>query len=333
LRLGRLLALVTSLSPVLLLALGHAADAAGVQFVAGHLYVGGARADAILRFPIRDGIPVHKPDMTYRGNFTPPFSVRPDGSLYSIVYAEQGPDVLDTFAPNSNKIQRTLVLPFYPSIIPTYNGLAVDAYRYAYVEYSFVGSASSLTPVPPGASTDCEPSYPSAGILVYAPLAQGFASPLQCPATDPLSSYNGIAVDSQGSLYVPQATAPVTIAVYGTPISDPHVVRTLSSLSLQQTTSVALDADDRLWTLNETADGYSYVANFKAYANGTVKPAGTVAYPTKQYWSGNIAVDAKYLYVGGNRQVLVYDKYANGRLAPLATLNVDSSGPWIGISR
>jgi hypothetical protein len=307
-----------------------AASAHGVQFVAGHLFVAfTGEGNTIARYPIHDGVPARKADLVYNYPFNTVFSVRPDRSLYGVAFTPSGHEELLSFAPNSSKLLRMLDLP-YIDFITDYNALAIDANRVSYVAGWADSSAGSRS------STRCLPSDLDFGIFMYAPRAHGLDLPLQCfgalSSRDPV----GIAVDSEGTLYVPLGEWVNGVSEYGTPITNPYLLRQPTGASFQNTRAIALDADDRMWVLESTQvyGGYSYVANYRRYADGEIRPAEVVAYPTKQYWGGNVAVDDKYLYVGGDGEVLIYPKYANGRKMPYATLALGSyqGSVWVGVS-
>ena len=178
----------------------------------------------------------------------------------------------------------------------------------------------------------CDPAYIGIGVLVYPSAARDFDAPRSCYSVDEeYYGYIGLAIDSAGDLYVPNGYDRVSVYAYARS-SSPVLIRTVTGKSFKASRSVAVDSQDRMWVLNNQS--YSYVARYKAYVSGNVLPQATVAFATKQHWSGNIAVDDKYLYVGGNRQILVYPKFAEGRVYPLADLNVpQNSGSYLAIAK
>ena len=267
-----------------------------MAFVAGHLYVGwagivtGPSSTPIYRYPIHNGIPVTKPDLQYP-SMGVPFTVRSNRSLIGI--SDFG--IATVFYPNSTNVERSLNLP-EPYFLTIYTGLTADGPGHIFASYQEIYGAKRKE----GSAPDerCVPDYaPQDGVFVFGRHARGYALPVQCFPVDAynynnLYLYEGIALDAQGSLYVPVYTGTTTsnVVVYGTPIKNPQIIRTLSGASLQNSTSVALDGNDHLWVLNANSAGYSYVGNYRKYADGDVIPGETVAvaYPSMQHWYGNI---------------------------------------------
>jgi hypothetical protein len=297
-------------------------------FVAGHLWVVGSFPGAdgkMARYPLHDGVPASNPDLRYPHYVSSLFAIALDGSLFTFVYHND--ERIAVFAPNSTRIVREVHIPAVGSYDPSINGLSVDGLGSTY--FSWV-STGSLRPIRE-TSSYC-PGY-GYGVIVYPPNARGHTPYSSCfRDAQAYMEFAGIAVDSLGSLYLPNLGS---VLVYGSAAKDPRLIRTVSGESFQGATGVALDRADRMWVIDTTTSGYSYVASYRRYASGKVQAERTIAYPTRQQWFGNIAVDDKFLYIGGNAEVLVYDKYANGRALPLATLDVPTasggSGPWIAI--
>ena len=296
--------------------------------VAGHLWVVGSFPGAdgkMARYPLHDGVPASNPDLRYPGDMSSLFAIAQDGSLFTFVY--QNDERIAVYAPNSTRIEREVHIPAVGSYDPSINGLSVDGTGYAYFSWVSTGSLRAAREM----SSYC-PGY-GYGVIVYPPKARGHTPYSSCFSDDQAYMlYSGNAVDSLGSMYLPNLNS---VLVYGSAASNPHLVRTVSGKSFQGAMGVALDLADEMWVINSGRGGYSYVASYHRYAHGNAQAERTVAYPTRQQWFGNIAVDDKFLYIGGDAQVLVYDKYANGRLLPLATLDVPSAsggdGPWIAI--
>ncbi|MBV9104319.1 MAG: hypothetical protein JO060_12070 [Candidatus Eremiobacteraeota bacterium] len=320
-------------------------------FVAGHLFVGTAGVfgtSPIWRYPIHNGVPAKRPDLVYPNLVDPQFTVTSDGSLFGVGRdSTTGNWDVNVFRPNSTKVERRLQLPT-PLYITYYNGIAVDPSGYLYADYNYTGSrgtgrhAHTSSNAGSHDAAPCNPpSGPWLGILVYAPGAEGTQNYTICyQVNEVYSQYEGLAIDSRGSLYVPDQYPP-SVGVYATPNTNPTLIRTVSGPAFQSPTSIALDAQDRMWVMNNSSYyyGYSYVARYQPYANGTTKPEGILSKglfsPLEAQWCGNIAVDDEFLYVGENHKVLVYHKFARNAEPPFAILSLPQAsgcpGPWVAV--
>jgi hypothetical protein len=294
------------------------------SFVAGHLYVSAGGINnppstaPVMRYRLTNGVPMSQPDLVYPNSLLPYFSVDDDGTLYGI---ELYPFSIVVFPPNTTTPARQIA-PFQP-YLTNYTGITGhNGYIYAAYVYS-----SSLRTRRAGGATP--PSFCSAyGVVVFGPHARGHHPWRTCfAASYATGGPVWMSLDPQGNLYMP--TWPPGVAVYANPATNPKLVRTMSGSSFQNMLSVTDDGQDQLYVPGSlrppTGLAHSYVASYDDGGNGNVKPLRVVAYVKPQAWNGNVAVDDRYLYIGGNQQVLVYDKLANGPQLPLATLAVPAA--------
>jgi hypothetical protein len=313
--------------------LARPARAAGTGFVAGHLFVSSADADALLgadvyRYKLANGVPSAKPDLVYfygsSSGAMPAFTVTRQGVASFILccfYAA-------TFGKNGNlRFTWGLVQPFDDVAFP---GLLDDGSQ-TLVDYLTL--PSSMRSRGSAASARCTGTdAPLVGIDIYgAYQPKRYARRLDtCFAVneqDP--DFVGLAA-ANDDVFVPNASE---VDVYGPLSGQPAQLRTLTGPSFKSVRAVAID-DGLLYTLAGKA--YSYIAVYDAGGSGLVKPLRTIAFPSLQHWYGNIAVDSRYVYIGADQAVLVYPKGTNGRQQPFATLEVPNShsgsvGPWIAI--
>jgi hypothetical protein len=283
-------------------------------FVAGHLYVStagyGGFTGPLARYRLTNGVPATKPDLTYPDTLLGQFSVDRSGRLYGIRF---GPDrnggllhVL-VFPPNSARATRSLTPSqpynsFFPGI--------VGAEGYIYL----AGGQTS-----PNTETNCASNF----ILVYAPAARRQEPWTTCAPATATTYFNALwmTLDAGENLYVPayDAHSGRVVDVYADPTTNPTIVRTLSGPSLAGTLAVADDGEGNLYATATNGDKQSYVATYSDSANGNVKPLRRLFYSGAQY-QANVAVDDRYLYVGGYEAVFVFDKTASGHAKPMATL-------------
>jgi hypothetical protein len=310
------------------------------KFVAGHLYVSAAgypfETAPVMRYPLVNGVPASRPDLVYPSNLFASFSVDAKGRLYGIddVNSPSASFNIVVFAPNSNKPERTIV-PYQPYNTGYVGITGRDGY--AYVSFFWSSSLRARRPVDAGSpSSFCA----FAGFVVYGPRAQGNAPWKSCTAgTWVLSENNWISLDSSGNLYVPAASQRGWgVGVYAHAATKPMLVRTMTGKSFRKPHSVADDGSGNIYVPGtvQPAKGpaYSYVATYLDGGKGRVAPVRTVRYATPQLWYGNAVADDRYLYIGGDQQVLVYDKTAQGARMPLATLAVPGEagmGPEVAI--
>jgi hypothetical protein len=127
------------------------------------------------------------------------------------------------------------------------------------------------------------------------------------------------------------------VLVYGTPVKSPTIIRTITASPALEASSVAVDSTGETYVLNTPGFERSEVLSYPPSADGNATPDRTLSSPKGVHWNGNIAVDDKFLYVGGKQQVLVYDKRSAGSDRPFAILDVPSapisygSGPFVHV--
>jgi hypothetical protein len=307
------------------------------SFVAGHLYVSAAdyslQTAPVMRYPLSNGVPASKPDLLYPSLLLPTFAVGADGTLYGLeLTGGSEPYAIVVFQPNSNKPARRIVPPQpYLTNYPAITGRG----GYTYVGFSNTSASPRARRVTAGSPpTLCTFN----GILVYGPNARGHDAWTTCFATTYATNENVLwmSLDVHGNLYVP--TLPDGIDVYAHPTTNPALIRSMTGGSFHGTYSVADDGQGDVYVLGTVRPlhgaWHSYVATYQDTASGKVKALRTVRYPTNQVWQGNVAVDDRYLYVGGYQEVLVYDKLASGPQLPLAVLPVPAAmynGPSIAV--
>ena len=204
-------------------------------FVAGHLWVVGSFPGAdgkMARYPLHDGVPASDPDLRYPRYMSSLFAIAQDGSLFTFVY--HNGEQIAVYAPSSTRIEREVHVPAVGSYDPSINGLSVDGAGSTY--FSWVGAGAAG---PNRETSSYCPGY-GYGVIVYPPKAHGHMPYSSCfPDDQAFMEYAGIAVDSIGSLYLPNLGS---ILVYSSAASDPQLTRTISGESFQNATAVALDS-------------------------------------------------------------------------------------------
>ena len=171
------------------------------------------------------------------------FAIAQDGSLFTFVY--QNDERIAVYGPNSTRIEREVHIPSVGSYDPSINGLSVDHAGSTYFSWVSTGSLRRVRET----SSYC-PGY-GYGVIVYPPHAHGHMPYSSCfPDDQAFMVYAGIAVDSLGSLYLPDLGS---VLIYGSAASNPRLIRTVSGESFQGATGVALDVADRIWVIDTTA--------------------------------------------------------------------------------
>jgi DNA-binding beta-propeller fold protein YncE len=192
---------------------------------------------------------------------------------------------------------RQLIAPFVPSCV------AVDKNGYEYV----------------GGFTD---GY----VAVYAPGANGSAPTLQrIGLPDHHADINGVALDSQGNLYVSDTNE---ISEFSTPVTNPTLVRAIVGTG-QQNTPTGMAINDK--------NGELYVANtndnnilvYSATANGKSKPQRTITSPSPPLigpaglaLSGSVLYSTSGTTLHGPASVFVLDAL-KGQQAPAQVVTGD----------
>jgi hypothetical protein len=192
--------------------------ASPLSTVSGHLYVADAafgNSGHVLEFPVSSGVPASAPDVVLTMPYPRGVAVGADGTLYAL--DENGVDEFAAGTPTGGTPIRTLELPFIAE------GIAVDVNGYLYA-MSFGSFAA---------------------VLVYAPLAQGAAQPVQVIYLPNNGDHQQerMKVARSGTLFTTDGEAVFVIA---TPISKPTVLR---EFCVEQRGGIA-----------EAKDGYTLVA-------------------------------------------------------------------------
>jgi hypothetical protein len=319
---------------------------------AGHLYVSGSLFDAealgtkegLVRYPVTNGVPASTPDLVFPKTVAGAVTVDSAGNVYSTAKCF----TIDEFAPNSTSVMNSIKVPIYCGDgiynIGEVTSLAVDKAGYLYV--SIVVQCVScgdqreriFHPAASGPLAACVTAN-SKCTIVYAPGATGKATPV---ALITAAAYtNGMALNKAGDLFLEQATTgdytATSVEVYGTPETNPTLLRTLSGSSFTGTTGLAIDAAGLLY-VNDTVESgseptSSSISVFHANASGTVTPLRTFSNsPAQVFWYG-IGVDNKYLYTGTggkllkktSRMIETYMKNSNGSVTPVASVPITTT--------
>jgi hypothetical protein len=285
----------------------------------GHLYL--QSNGAVVRFPLRAGVPAQQPDLTIP-NYGGDIAVGLDGTLYTLKLDKAVGTVVYAFAPGATTPNRRIVMPRNRSCslhVPPVEALAVDPKGYLYV--LAVYSASGARPnVQTPAGT---PPLPCAGAYIFSPTASGRVPPVQTIGLDSYY-YGGFAVDRRSDLYVALIDDGVTNE-YADTIANPHVVRVLTPAN--PTDVLATDARNNAYLL-DIHSGASSVDVWTPRTPGGETPARSilVAYPYNDP-AGMVAGNG-YLYVDNplTNTVALYDANGSGTEAPVDVLNVANLG-------
>jgi sugar lactone lactonase YvrE len=193
--------------------------------------------------------------------------------------------------------------------------IAVDLNRNIYTTYLSNNNSSSIFIYSAGSNGNVAPSATITG------------------ADTGLSDNNGIALDSNGDLYVTNQTggpiAKGSVTIYAPGASgDAAPIDTITSsfTGLSESQGIAVDPAGKIYVTNGTANSVEIFAR-GSYATGvpTSTIAGTetgLSFPTK------IALDANNnIYVlNGNNTVTVYSGKSAGDVAPKETISADPNG-------
>jgi hypothetical protein len=195
---------------------------------AGHLYAatytGATNADLIYRFPLKNGIPTTKADLTIPGTWGA-VAVSRDGTLY----ATGGARSLQIFAfpYGSTKAQRTITIP--PMYQCTTNGLpisigaiAADVHGDLFVALNGVGPGSArVTTATRRVANDwslCE------GVAIFGPEQRGGERPEHEIALTAGEYVLAVAIDDTENLYASLVAAAV-VQEYANAFSHPQLTR------------------------------------------------------------------------------------------------------------
>jgi hypothetical protein len=299
------------------------------QTLAGHLYL--ADAAGVQRFKIWNGVPSSNADRTYVGVHAP-IAVDAAGTLYATTGTSD--TSISVFPFGAFTAARTLT-------VPRIRSLAVDGQGRAYVGWVRITGGCPFRPDCFTASTET--------VSVYAAGASGNASPLkvfavndQCatqnydyhvpPPCPGFVGTNGAAIDAYGDLllsspayqYPGYPTIPAAIYTYGSPASNPKLVRTLLPDGILLG-GVAIDASDDLYVDINDGSG-PIVAVFPLTATGSASPTRKISIAGALSFGKGIATAAGRLFVPDTTRNFVYEVYSmNGALqTPISKLSVAS---------
>ncbi|MBV9104318.1 MAG: hypothetical protein JO060_12065 [Candidatus Eremiobacteraeota bacterium] len=322
---GGLALMVAVSAPVSVHAAPLVRSGSSVPSSSGHLYVGSELGCGVQSYTLHAGVPASKPDFTYQA--CTPFTIAPDGMLVaSVPETSKQVEHLRWYPLHSHRSVRELTLP--APYATSYLSVALDTNGYIYTLFYY---SSSLAQGRLLSATRSSTSFPCAtlGVMVFAPTALGPANYLTCFEAGlnpfPFSYQRGFAVSPEGDVYVPDF---FQVVVYGNARTSPVFIRTLTGPGFTDTENAALDDAD-LFVMNVLApDKHSNISEYDPLGNVIVHPRRRLEYPQPQTWCGRVAVGKHYLYVGGDNAVLVYDRNANGRTYPVATLNLPNVCPF-----
>ncbi len=209
------------------------------------LYVSDSYGKSVFRFALAsDGTLVAPAGSSLVLAYNPgAIAVGPGGLLY---VCDQGNESIEVYKPRASgsaKPLRSLMLPFAPSSV------GVDANGYL-----FVGGFSN------------------GFVAVYAPKAHGMAPSIQQIALpDHHLSVNGVALDSQGDLYMSDTNE---ISEFTTPTTNPTLFRAIIGAGEQNVPSgMALARNGELYAANT---GSSNILAYSPTANGKDGPDRTI---------------------------------------------------------
>jgi hypothetical protein len=285
--------------------------AAAFASTAGHVWVYGSTGGPyVSRYPVTNGVPGHS-DLFYPQPLSAAITVDSAGRLYAI----DGFASIEIFHPGSATPERELGITFINSYINVFQALVVDAHRNVFIAFSQLSSAKLRGTLP---SDRCQ----SITMLVYS-LAGAQPRLTQCYApTFGFLTMAGMGLDAAGNLYMPNGDQ---VDVYANPASNPAVIRTLRGPTFVGANAAAVDAQGTLFVADAGTSG-SYVSSYLAAANGVVQPLTKLLPPAGVQFSGSIAVDDRYLYVGAAAGSLdrtyIYQKSANGRATPTGSIRI-----------
>jgi hypothetical protein len=293
------------------------ANARASDVVNGHLYVeapalrGRYPAPDVRRYQLVDGIPRDDADLSYR-DLSGPLAVDNAGNFYALHATENTATLLEYVSGSKTPLRALNLLDPNPpsgySVAPVYTTIAVDRSGYLYV--------ASI----PSSNVYASPARCGWQVEVYAPGARRDDEPVQCLiAGEPY----GIGIDRDGNAYIGSTfIAFNAVFVVANPDKSPAIVRTMWGRSFGfEVTSTAIDDEGDLYVLAqpERRADESKIEVYRAAGDGNVEPLRTLD-AGSVVWGDAFAVRGSRLYVTAGNQVLVYDKTATGKAAPLATL-------------
>ena len=306
----------------------------------GHLYVASS-GGVMERFRIVHGVPQSTPDRTYSGGA--PIAVDSHGYLYASKLGIQGlcggglfseGVTIVVYAPHSHSTSpvRTLNLSGGSDEDLGIGSLFADGQGYVYV-----GVAVTNTETGMGAF-----SY---GVNVFSPGASGCDGPVQTfdsgrcnnsrfpvvPAAHretgcPGYGLTGLAMDAQANLHVSNNLSTNSVLSFESPVTDPTQIADLTGPGIVSPSGLAVDASDELYVDNAGQGTSSFVAAYRAKANGSPPPDREISVTGEQSFGNGIAIAAGQLIIPDPTANVVYAVRArkNGVQTPIWTLALSS---------
>jgi hypothetical protein len=270
----------------------------------GHLYTGGGSISQ--RYLLVNGMPTTPPDANYlvgSSGQLPSFAIT--ASKTGDMYFASGGVVVVYSGLRSGNVQ-----PLYQLYVGTY--LSTLAIHNGFL---YVGGLC------------CSGLYYQ--VAIYEADARKGELPWQVfslpnPRFKPAS--NGqLALDRAGDLYVSRTTYN-SVEVYSTPLTQPTLIRTITSASLQRPVGVAIGPFERLYVAN----GNGTIAVFAPGASGRVKPERLItASNTGSFTALALLSSANRLFVADSYDILEFPENASGAVTPFR-FNVQAYGLAVG---
>jgi hypothetical protein len=298
------------LAMVSLASIASAADAR-------HLYVStlgkyGGNGGIVERFRLVKGVPVAPPDLVYR-KYGGPVLVGRDGTLY----AQRGRRIY-VFAFGSTVPSRSIEIPNLDRICSDpglFEPVGVDGRGYLWVFINAIVSGARSAPRAFGINDVLR--IPCYGIVTYAPMAQGLATPAQSIATGwPL----GQAIDDDENLYAIDGNG-YFADEFANALRNPHVTRVFGN-PINYAGALTADRFGNVFIVNVGNPDVIYAYRHGATGTG---PSSEIILPQSTP-AGGLALDGDYLYaIGASGMVNGYRAYANGAQQPLFSLPVPNA--------
>jgi hypothetical protein len=226
------------------------------------------------------------------------------------------------FPQDSTKPTRSLNVQIggaHPAIVES---LQVDAKGFLYVGYLAIFT------------TPHHGSIYDWGVLVYAPGAGGNVAPVQQILIGYRNSPGhvfGLALDAQGNLLASSVAANGgvdAVWTYGSPTTNPRLLRTLGGSGVSLPFGLAIDASDELFVVNGTpgSAGPGFIAAFPATATGNPSPDRQITIAGARTIGYGMTTASGVLFATDPAAGAVYevDATTGGLQTPIATLSVSS---------
>lgn len=267
--------------------------------LAGHLYV--ADAVGVQRFPIVNGVPAARADLTYTGVAAP---IALDNSNH--LYATSGLTVV-VYAPGTTTRIRTLRVSTPPyfgaTILGGVRALTVDAAGHLYAALSIRAPSCPVCILYAGAKA----------VMIYAANASGTPKPVQwffayfCAGCTLQAEFDqgGLALYN-GNLLVATLVGGAKVITISNPISSPGRLHTLSGTGVQLPRGLAIDSLGELYVNNSNSTS-SFVAVYPATASGSPAPSREISVFGQKSFGTGIATRAGRLFIPDSAGNIVFD--------------------------